>query len=221
MQSQSILRYLARRSDLAGQNRDEEVQADMISEAINDLIMQLTSMPFVRNDPERLEVTRHAAREKFKVMGARFETILEKNGGVFLVGNSLTYVDILMAHAITWYVEELGPEILDNTPQLVGLQNGIISLPEIQGFIRSKKYYPVGDSSYARQVRSIDINGDILVLLFLCPCRLQLSWTGEFKLWRCGNEKKHVPHPPLTPTPKLSSRLWSYKRVDTHHYHGI
>lgn len=152
VQSQSILRYLARRSDLAGQNRDEEVQADMISEAINDLIMQLTSMPFVRNDPERLEVTKHSAREKFKVMGARFETILEKNGGVFLVGNSLTYVDILMAHAITWYVEELGPEILDNTPLLVGLQNGIISLPEIQGFIRSKKYYPVGDSSYARQV---------------------------------------------------------------------
>lgn len=152
MQSQAILRYLARRSDLAGQNRDEEVQADMIAQAISDLIMQVTSLPFVRNDPERLEVMKNAAKEKFRVMGARFEALLEKNGGVFLVGNTLTYVDILMAHAITWYVEELGPEILDDTPLLVGLQNGIISLPEIQNFIRSKRYYPIGDTAYARQV---------------------------------------------------------------------
>lgn len=152
MQSQAILRYLARRADLAGQNRDEEVQADMISETISDMIRQLTSLPFLRNDQERLEVAKNAAVEKFKVMGVKFEALLEKNGGVFLVGNSLTYVDILMAHAITWYVEELGPEILDNTPLLVGLQNGIISLPEIQTFIRSKRYYPIGGQDYAREV---------------------------------------------------------------------
>ena len=123
-----------------------------MAESINDLIMQLTSLPFIRNDPERLDAIKHIAREKFRVMGARFEALLEQNGGVFLVGKSLTFVDILLAHAVTWFVEELGPEILDNTPLLVGLQNGIISLPEIQAFIRSKRYYPIGEAEYAKTV---------------------------------------------------------------------
>jgi glutathione S-transferase len=123
-----------------------------MAESINDLIMQLTSLPFIRNDPERLEAVMQTAREKFRIMGARFESLLEQNGKVFLVGTSLTYVDILLAHAITWFVEELGPEILDNTPLLVGLQNGIISLPEIQSFIRSNMYYPVGGAEYAKTV---------------------------------------------------------------------
>jgi glutathione S-transferase len=174
VQSQSILRYIAKRSNLQGRSPEEEVKADMvrlvlffhrlaglililyccmqIAESINDLIMQLTSLPFLRNDPERLEATKHIAREKFRVMSARFEALLEENEGVFLVGTSLTYVDILLAHAITWFVEELGAEILENTPLLTELQIGIISLPEMKQFLRSKKYYPIGGDDYAKTV---------------------------------------------------------------------
>ena len=141
-----------------------------MAETINDLIMQLTSMPFIRNDHERLESVKNAAREKFKVMGSRFESLLEQNGGTFLVGSALTYVDILLAHAITWFVEELGPEILDHTPHLVDLQNGIISLPEIQAFIRSPLYYPVGDSEYAKTVSAFAVQFRFECLLTVSPC---------------------------------------------------
>jgi glutathione S-transferase len=35
VQSQSILRYIAKRSDLAGESDDEKVKADMVSYLIN------------------------------------------------------------------------------------------------------------------------------------------------------------------------------------------
>ena len=39
-------------------------------------------------------------------------------------------------------------------PGLVDLQNKVISLPSINAFIKSSKYYPVGDSVYVEQVNS-------------------------------------------------------------------
>ena len=40
-------------------------------------------------------------------VSARFEAILKRNGGRYLVGESMTYADILVAHLLTWFVEEV------------------------------------------------------------------------------------------------------------------
>jgi hypothetical protein len=48
---------------------------------------------------------------------------------------------------------KLGPEILGGMPYLVDLQSGVIMLPQIQEFIKSHNYYPIGDEEYAEQVR--------------------------------------------------------------------
>jgi hypothetical protein len=39
--------------------------------------------------------------------GGRFEAILINNGSKFMVGTALTYADILVAHVLTWFVEEV------------------------------------------------------------------------------------------------------------------
>jgi glutathione S-transferase len=46
-------------------------------------------------------------RSRWALIGARLEAILVHNGGKYLAGPSLTYADILVAHALTWYVEEV------------------------------------------------------------------------------------------------------------------
>jgi hypothetical protein len=51
---------------------------------------------------------------------------------------------------------QLGPGILETMPNLVGLQNGVISLPEVQQFIKGPNYYPIGDLAYAQQVRDVE-----------------------------------------------------------------
>jgi glutathione S-transferase len=71
---------------------------------------------------------------------------------VHIVGSSLTYADVLVAHLITWLVEECGSGVVADMPLLVQLQNQVISLPGIKRFIRSVNYFPVGDRAYVEQV---------------------------------------------------------------------
>lgn len=80
---------------------------------------------------------------------------------VYLVGNALTYADVLVAHAVTWFVEELGAAaVIADMPLLVQLQNQVISLPGVRAFIQSKLYFPIGDQRYCDQVRRV-LNRDI------------------------------------------------------------
>jgi glutathione S-transferase len=46
-------------------------------------------------------------KNKWVQFSTRFEAILKLNGGIYLVGSSLTYADILVAHVLTWFVEEV------------------------------------------------------------------------------------------------------------------
>lgn len=74
---------------------------------------------------------------------------------LFLVGRSLTYADVLVAHLATWFIEECGVEIVVSMPLLVQLQNQVISLPGIRQFIQSKLYFPLGGPEYCDQVRRV------------------------------------------------------------------
>lgn len=74
---------------------------------------------------------------------------------VHMVGASLTYADILVAHLTTWIVEECGAEVVDDMPLLVLLQIQIISLPGIKRFIRSVNYFPLGDAAYVQAVNTV------------------------------------------------------------------
>lgn len=90
--------------------------------------------------------------EAWMKFSSRYEIILERNGGEYLVGKELSYADVLLAHALTWYVEECGPAIVSATPLLVRLQNKVVDLPGVRAFIRSTSYYPLGDDEYVNQV---------------------------------------------------------------------
>lgn len=46
-------------------------------------------------------------KEKWSQFGARFEAILKDNKGQYLIGSRLSYSDILVIHAMTWFIEEV------------------------------------------------------------------------------------------------------------------
>jgi glutathione S-transferase len=127
----------------------------MIAETIRDLIVYLAAMPKFRGKPAESEVHLKLLKDKWTFMGARFEAILSANGGSFMVGTSVTYVDILLAHLLTWYVEECGAEIVAKMPLLVDLQNRVMSLPSVRAFIRSPLYYPLSGEDYMQSVGEV------------------------------------------------------------------
>lgn len=120
-------------------------------------------------------------KEKWAFTGARLEAIIQNNMSVLqsangknsasakagngsapagaeravhIVGNTLTYADILVAHVTTWMVEECGSGVVAGMPLLVSLQNQVISLPGIKKFIKSVNYFPLGDKTFVDQVNS-------------------------------------------------------------------
>lgn len=200
VQSQAAVRYLAKKAGLLGRNTDEELKADMIAEAVRDLIMFIAPAPFKRASANEADWQSHRAllKQKWAFYGERFEAIILNNnpelalvakekaakaqgkkvaakkvtapvkkveGEVeaaapatpsgFLVGSSLTYADVLVAHVTTWYVEELGSNIVEEMPGLIDLQNTVISLPSINSFIKSNKYYALGEQAYVDQVNTV------------------------------------------------------------------
>lgn len=46
-------------------------------------------------------------KAKWGKVSTRFEAILIRNGGTFMVGQAMTYADVLVAHSLTWFVEEV------------------------------------------------------------------------------------------------------------------
>ena len=46
-------------------------------------------------------------KAKWAKVSTRFEAILIRNGGTFMVGQAMTYADVLVAHSLTWFVEEV------------------------------------------------------------------------------------------------------------------
>jgi glutathione S-transferase len=102
-------------------------------------------------------------KDRWSFIGSRFEAIIRSNRAnlnisqsdpttTFLVGDSMTYSDILVAHVATWYVEECGSEILNHMPLVCLLQNEVISLPGIRSFIKSLNYFPLSGREYCEQV---------------------------------------------------------------------
>ena len=154
VESQACIRYLAKRGKIGGTTPQEEVKADMLAEACRDLVIIACQAPFQRykgGEGQSAALHIEFMREKWAVFGSRFEAVLQRNGGRYLVGNALTYADILVAHVLTWFVEECGPEITVATPLLVNLQNTIIELPGIKAFIRSPLYWPKGNDAFVTQ----------------------------------------------------------------------
>jgi glutathione S-transferase len=149
VQSQAIIRYIARRGNLTGQTSEDEVKCEMIVETVRDIVMLLVGCPFIRNkSAEEMEAHITIIKTKWLSLGSRIEQILKLNGGQHLVGSSLTYADVLTAHALTWVVEECGSDTVESMPALINLQNSVISLSGVKEFIRSSAFYPIGDAAY-------------------------------------------------------------------------
>jgi len=107
-QSQTIIRYLAKRAGLQGATPKDEVVCDMIAETVRDLITLVAGTPFARRrGPEELEKHMKLLKEKWQARASRLEIGIKANGGQFLVGKTVTYADVLVAHCLTWYVEEV------------------------------------------------------------------------------------------------------------------
>jgi len=159
VESEAIVRYIARRSGILGRSELEITLCDQIAEAIRDVRGFCVAAPFERKRAleaggkfESSPEFDAKLKKGFATLMERLEKILVQNGTGWLVGEHMTYVDVLLAHTVTWYVEELGASVVSPFAMVVELQNTVICLPQVRRFIRSDLYYSIGDLEYCQDV---------------------------------------------------------------------
>ena len=143
VQSQAIVRYVARRGGLlagggGGGDAAESATIDMVAEAVRDARSGLTAYPFSIDGPA------HAAECRAKLLGKQLpylEAALRRGGGT-VVPSGLSYADVLIAEMLEGYIGFLGHGLIDDLPWLKALRDRVLALDGVAKYLTSDRRYP-------------------------------------------------------------------------------
>ncbi|MEH6525921.1 MAG: glutathione S-transferase family protein, partial [Sneathiella sp.] len=149
-QSTGMIRYLARCYEFYGDTNIDALWCDMIAGAVADFAETAMQAAF---QPTK-EIALATLRDRFKKFGPRFEARLAENISGFCVGKRLTFADVVLAEALTAYLD-WAPDILADTPLLATLHERVLGAPGIAGYLQSKQRYPMAGDKYVIDVASV------------------------------------------------------------------
>lgn len=149
-QSTAIIRYLACKGDFYGDTADDRLMCDMVAGATADFAEAALQYAFL---PTR-EVGIKVASRSYQKFAPRFEEVLSKNGGVYMVGSKLSFADVLLTEALSNY-HEISPELFDATPLLNRLRMYVISQPGISNYLASSNRWRMPDDQYVIDVARV------------------------------------------------------------------
>jgi len=149
VQSQAIIRHVARRANLLGATAAEQALADQVAEGCSDWRSAVLSLPF-SGDTDACA----AAVQRYAPV---FEALLKKSPtGWVAGGEALTYADVLVAEALTSYMEALG-DFSQQVTYLATHRSLVLELPGLAGYLASPQRFPfpTGDvgKAYVANVR--------------------------------------------------------------------
>lgn len=142
-QSSAMIRHLARLGDLYGDDDSEALWCDMITGAVADFAETAIQAAFQSST----EIAIASMEARFAKFGPCFEARLALNGGKFSVGTRLSFADVVLAEALTSYLEWL-PELLSKTPLLKNLHSRAVEQDGIAAYLGSEQRYPKAGDDY-------------------------------------------------------------------------
>jgi glutathione S-transferase len=149
-QSTAIIRYLARKGNLYGDSADDVLMCDMVAGATADFAEAALQYAFQPTKDDGVEL----ATKSFQKFATWFEELLSGNGGIYMVGSRLSFVDILLTEALSNY-HEISPELFDTTPLLNRLRLLVISQPGISAYLASSNRWSMPDDQYVIDVAQV------------------------------------------------------------------
>ena len=145
-----MIRYLARRGRYYGETDVDALWCDMIAGAVADFAETSIQAAFQPTTEAAVE----SLRGRFGKFGPVFETRLAETGTGFCVGARLTFADVVLAEALTGYLEWV-PGLLVDTPLLGSLHAQVLDLPGIAAYLNSAQRYPMAGDTYVIDAASV------------------------------------------------------------------
>lgn len=162
IQSQAIVRYVARKGGLMPEDPAEAALCDMVAETCSDARGLVVSAPFQMNDLEAHKAKLPALYEKYF---PKFEALLEDTAGKggagpwILPSGTLCYADVLLGELLHGH-SGLNPGCVDAFPRLSALMKAVLALPGVDAYLKdpARRYpFPEGEvaAAYVRNVNHV------------------------------------------------------------------
>ncbi|XP_064617688.1 hematopoietic prostaglandin D synthase-like [Liolophura sinensis] len=136
-QSTAIFRYLAREFGYAGKTSIDQALADMFVCSCDDLVKPLIDIYRCKDEKTKEEMKQNFLDETAPLYLSKFEEALVLNNG-YLVGDSLTWADLVLISTMPWVEKMVPPETLAPFPKIKDHKVRIESLPKIASWIEKR-----------------------------------------------------------------------------------
>ncbi|MFT5509886.1 MAG: glutathione S-transferase [Hyphomicrobiaceae bacterium] len=149
-QSSAMIRYLARLGGFYGASDIDAVWCDMIAGAAADFAEAAMQAAFQPTE----DIAIAALRTRFEKFSPTFEARLTENGTGFCVGERMTFADVVLAEALSAYLEWC-PDILANTPLLDTLHERVSNAPGVASYLHSAQRYSRAGDDYVIDIARV------------------------------------------------------------------
>ncbi|CAM9405255.1 unnamed protein product [Chrysoparadoxa australica] len=138
-QSGSILRYVGKISGLYPEDALAAAQCDAVIDGMIDIQMAIRPTIYEKNLQRRAKLGKELAAQTLPMWLGYMEKLLQKGGGEFFVGGSLTICDLVIFTRMKWLqsgvLDCIPKDALDRFPLLSALTDRVCSHPKVT------KYY--------------------------------------------------------------------------------
>jgi glutathione S-transferase len=166
-QTANILFFLGPRLNLGPRDEAGRFWAHQLQLTITDLVAEIhdTHHPisswlyFEQQRPEARRRTAVFWRHRVPKFLGYFERVLQENGGRFLVGRRLTYVDLSIFQIIEglrYAFPKRMKRFERKVPGLIGLHNRVAARPRIKAYIASPRRIPFSQWGIFRRYKELD-----------------------------------------------------------------
>lgn len=137
-QATTIARFLAKKFNLQGSSDIESTLCDMVVEQIRecgDFAAQIIQE--VDSNKKRILNQKYLTEILPRTL-SEFEKMLNLNGSNYIVGNQLTWADLVMANSFAW-LDEFSIQLLRDYPLVKKHNHYILSMPGVNDWFKSQK----------------------------------------------------------------------------------
>ncbi len=149
-QSSAMIRYLARRSGLYGENNTEAMWCDLVAGVTADFAETALQAAF----KPTVEIAVADLEDRFAKFGPRFESRIREQGSGYSAAKTMTFADVVLTEALDAYLEWC-PDILSDTPLLKSLHEQVVAHDGIASYLASDLRYPMADSDYVIAIAKV------------------------------------------------------------------
>ncbi len=135
--SRSIHRYLAEEFGLAGSNAWENAELDSIVDVGIDIGNILEAIYLEADETVKAERLENLEKESGPKYLGIFEKLISNNGGTWLYGSKVTYVDLALYSVVGW-IKLMAPAIADKYPCVQANVEAVEALPNIAKWLKER-----------------------------------------------------------------------------------